>query len=91
IDGVVCKKPEGAFYIVAKLPIADAENFVIWLLNDFQIDNETVMAAPAEGFYATPGLGKNELRLAYILNKNDLAKAMMIFQKGLEEYRRTHK
>lgn len=86
IDGVVCKKPEGAFYIVAKLPIADAEDFVIWLLNDFNIDNETVMAAPAEGFYATPGLGKNELRLAYILNKEDLSKAMNIFSRGLAEY-----
>jgi aspartate aminotransferase len=90
IEGIVCKKPEGAFYIVAKLPIADAEDFVIWLLEEFQIDNETVMAAPAEGFYATPGLGKDELRLAYILNKEDLSKAMRIFREGLQEYRRTH-
>ncbi|HOH59509.1 MAG TPA: pyridoxal phosphate-dependent aminotransferase [Candidatus Cloacimonadota bacterium] len=88
IDGIICKKPEGAFYIVAKLPIADAEDFVMWLLNDFSINNETVMAAPAEGFYATPGLGKNELRLAYILNRDDLAKAMHIFSEGLAEYKR---
>lgn len=88
IDGIICKKPEGAFYIVAKLPIADAEDFVIWLLDEFRVNGETVMAAPAEGFYATPGLGKNELRLAYILNKDDLKKAMHIFRLGLEEYQK---
>ena len=64
IPGIICKKPEGAFYIVAKLPIKDAEDFIIWLLEHYQINGETVMAAPAEGFYATPGLGRNELRLA---------------------------
>ncbi|HPF09294.1 MAG: pyridoxal phosphate-dependent aminotransferase [Candidatus Cloacimonetes bacterium] len=88
IEGIICKKPEGAFYIVAKLPIEDAEDFVIWLLTEFNINNETVMAAPAEGFYATPGLGRNELRLAYILNKDDLARAMHIFGEGLATYRR---
>ncbi len=86
IPGIVCKKPEGAFYIVAKLPIEDAEDFVIWLLNDFNVNGETVMAAPAEGFYATPGLGRNELRLAYILCQEDLTKAMNIFRSGLETY-----
>ncbi|MGI6197847.1 MAG: pyridoxal phosphate-dependent aminotransferase [Candidatus Cloacimonadaceae bacterium] len=91
IPGIVCVKPQGAFYIVAKLPIENAEDFVIWLLDNFQIDNETVMAAPAEGFYSTPGLGRNELRLAYILNEEDLAKAMNIFRKGFEEYKKTHK
>lgn len=90
IDGIICKKPAGAFYIIANLPIEDAEDFVIWLLNDFQIDGETVMAAPAEGFYATPGLGRNELRLAYILNKENLKKAMHIFREGLKEYKKTH-
>ncbi|PKN79378.1 MAG: aspartate aminotransferase [Candidatus Cloacimonetes bacterium HGW-Cloacimonetes-1] len=90
IPDVVCRKPEGAFYIVVKLPIANAEDFVIWLLTEFSIDNETVMAAPAEGFYATPGLGRDELRLAYILNEQDLTKAMTIFRKGLAEYIRTH-
>lgn len=90
IPGIVCLKPQGAFYIVAKLPIADAEDFVIWLLKDFHINNETVMAAPAEGFYATPGLGRNELRLAYILNENDLKAAMNIFRKGFEEYCKNH-
>lgn len=90
IPGIVCKKPEGAFYIVAKLPIEDAEDFVIWLLNDYNVNGETVMAAPAEGFYATPGLGRNELRLAYILCKEDLAKAMNIFRSGLETYKKSH-
>ena len=91
IPGIVCVKPQGAFYIVAKLPIENAEDFVIWLLDNFQINNETVMAAPAEGFYSTPGLGRNELRLAYILNESDLAKAMHIFRQGFEEYKKTHK
>jgi len=91
IDNVICKKPSGAFYIVAKLPIVDAEDFVIWLLSEYQIDNETVMAAPAEGFYATPGLGRNELRLAYILNKEELKKAMRIFKEGLKVYRKKMK
>ena len=86
IPGIVCKKPEGAFYIVAKLPIKDTEDFIIWLLNEYSVNNETVMAAPAEGFYATPGLGRNELRLAYILCKEDLQKAMNIFRSGLEAY-----
>jgi aspartate aminotransferase len=90
IPGIVCVKPQGAFYIVAKLPIRDAEDFIIWMLKDFSIDGQTVMAAPAEGFYATPGLGKNELRLAYILNETDLSAAMRIFRAGLEEYQQTH-
>jgi aspartate aminotransferase len=90
IPGIVCKRPEGAFYIVAKLPIADAEDFIIWMLKDFQINNETVMAAPVEGFYATPGMGRNELRLAYILCKEDLTKAMHIFRTGLAEYQKSH-
>jgi len=90
IPGIVCVKPQGAFYIIAKLPIEDAEDFVIWLLNNFDIDGETVMAAPAEGFYATPGLGRNELRLAYILNEKDLAAARNIFRRGFEEYQRVH-
>ena len=86
IDDIICIKPKGAFYIIAKLPIEDAEDFAKWMLEEFTYENETVMFAPAEGFYATPNLGKNEIRLAYILNKNDLKKAMKIFRKGLEEY-----
>ena len=87
IPDVVCKKPEGAFYVVVKLPIENAEDFIIWMLNDFSIDGETVMAAPGEGFYATPGLGRNELRLAYVLCEKDIRKAMHIFRKGIEKYR----
>lgn len=88
IPGIICKRPEGAFYIIAKLPIENAEDFIIWMLNEFSIDNETVMAAPVEGFYATPGMGRNELRLAYILCKEDLKKAMHIFRTGLAEYQK---
>ncbi|MCD4819898.1 MAG: pyridoxal phosphate-dependent aminotransferase [Candidatus Cloacimonetes bacterium] len=86
IKGVICEKPKGAFYIIAKLPIEDAEDFVKWLLDDFNVNNETVMLAPAQGFYATEGLGKNEVRLAYILNEDDLKKAMNIFAEGLKKY-----
>jgi aspartate aminotransferase len=87
IDGVVCIKPEGAFYVFVQLPISDTEDFVKWMLIKFDIDNETVMCAPGEGFYSTPNLGKNELRIAYVLNENDLKKAMHIFRKGLEAYK----
>ncbi len=87
IDGVICKKPAGAFYIIAKLPIEDAEDFTIWMMKDFSVDNQTVMVAPAEGFYATPGMGKDEIRIAYILKEEDLKKAMGIFKKALETYR----
>jgi len=87
IEGVICKKPEGAFYIMAKLPIEDAEDFVVWLLKEFSIDNETVMFAPAGGFYATPDSGKNEIRIAYVSNETDLRRAMEIFKKGLEAYK----
>lgn len=90
IDDVVCVMPKGAFYIVAKLPIDDAEDFARWLLENFSYQNETVMFAPAQGFYATPGLGKNELRIAYILNQNDLRKAMQLLRKGLLKYKETH-
>ena len=87
IDDIICVIPNGAFYIIAKLPIDDAEDFVKWMLEEFSYENETVMFAPAEGFYATPGLGKNEVRIAYVLNENDLKKAMTIFRKGLAEYK----
>lgn len=86
VEGVICKKPTGAFYILAKLPIENAEDFVIWMLNEFDVDGETVMACPAEGFYGTEGLGKSEIRLAYILNEHDLTKAANILKEGLEKY-----
>lgn len=87
IPGVVCEKPTGAFYVVAKLPVENAEDFVKFLLNDFDVDNETVMLAPAEGFYATPGLGRDEVRISYCLKAEDLKKAMNILAKGLEAYK----
>ncbi|CEN27067.1 pyridoxal phosphate-dependent aminotransferase [Paraclostridium sordellii] len=86
VEGVICEKPTGAFYILAKLPVENAEDFVIWMLNEFNVDGETVMACPAEGFYATKGLGKSEIRLAYILNEHDLKKAANILKQGLEKY-----
>ncbi len=86
IEGVVCVKPQGAFYIIVKLPIEDAEDFAIWMLEKFSEDDQTVMFAPAEGFYATPGLGRNEVRLAYILNEKALKRAMFLFRRGLQEY-----
>lgn len=88
IEGVVCVKPQGAFYIIVKLPIEDAEDFAIWMLEEFSEKNETVMFAPAEGFYATPGLGRNEVRLAYILYEKALKRAMFLFRNGLQEYMR---
>jgi len=91
IPGVICAKPQGAFYVVVKLPLENAEDFVIWLLTDYHVDGETIMAAPAEGFYATAGLGRDELRLAYILNEDDLKKAMHIFKTGFAEYQKTHR
>jgi len=87
IPGVVCVKPQGAFYILVKLPVDDCEKFIIWMLDEFNIDNETVMGAPGEGFYATPGLGKNETRLAYVLNEDELARAMSVFARGFEAYK----
>ncbi len=90
IPGLICRKPHGAFYIIAKIPVKNTEDFIIWMLSEFQIDNETVMTAPCEGFYATPGLGRDELRIAYILHEDDLRKAMHIFRTGLEKYIQIH-
>ncbi len=86
IPGVVCEKPTGAFYVVVQLPVLDAEEFIIWMLEEFSLDGETIMLAPAEGFYATKGLGKNEARIAYVLNTEDMKRAMYILEKGLEAY-----
>jgi aspartate aminotransferase len=87
MEGVEYRVPNGAFYIVIKLPVKNAEDFIIWLLTDFHVDNETVMLAPAEGFYSTPGLGRNEARIAFVLNQEKTEKAMNILKKGLEKYR----
>jgi aspartate aminotransferase len=86
IEGVKVAKPQGAFYCIAELPIADADDFAQWLLEDFRVDNETVMVAPAAGFYATPGLGKNQIRIAYVLDKALLIRAVTILGEALKSY-----
>ncbi len=91
VPGVICEKPTGAFYIVAKLPVENADHFTKWLLSDFDIDGETVMPCPAEGFYMTPGLGVDEIRLAYVLNSDDLSKAARLLKEGLETYLKLNK
>ena len=88
IPGVYSPMPEGAFYTVASLPVADAEDFCRWLLTDFRLDGETVMMAPAAGFYSTPGLGKNQVRMAYVLKIEDLAQALNILRAALEAYQK---
>jgi aspartate aminotransferase len=87
LPGVFLRKPEGAFYFVARLPVPDAEDFARFLLTDFQKDGATVMVAPAQGFYASPGLGANEVRIAYVLNEDDLRAAVGILAAGLVAYR----
>ncbi|HPX63634.1 MAG TPA: pyridoxal phosphate-dependent aminotransferase [Candidatus Syntrophosphaera thermopropionivorans] len=86
IPDIVCVKPQGAFYILATLPVDNVEEFVTWMLDEFSIDGATMMGAPGDGFYATPGLGLNEMRLAYVLNQEDLSKAMHILTEGIEAY-----
>jgi len=86
IPGVYCPKPKGAFYTVVKLPVDDADKFAQWLLEDFEYKNQTVMVAPASGFYSTPGSGKNEVRIAYVLKIDDLKNAMMILAEALKVY-----
>ena len=86
IPGIFCLKPKGAFYIMVKLPIEDSDHFAKWLLTDFYLKGKTVMVAPASGFYATKGLGKDEVRIAFVLSSKKLKEAMKIFKKGLEKY-----
>ncbi len=86
MEGVYCPNPGGAFYAIAKLPIDDADVFCQWLLESFSFEGQTLMLAPATGFYSTPGLGKQEVRLAYVLNLNDINKAMNCLEKALIEY-----
>jgi aspartate aminotransferase len=86
MPGVHCPNPGGAFYAIAKLPIDDSDKFCQWLLEEFSYDNQTVMLAPATGFYGTPGLGKNEVRLAYVLNAAAINAAMDCLAKALEVY-----
>ncbi|HNV52584.1 MAG TPA: pyridoxal phosphate-dependent aminotransferase [Tenuifilaceae bacterium] len=86
MDGVYCPKPKGAFYTVVKLPIDDSDKFAQWLLDSFEYNNQTVMLAPATGFYSTKGLGKNEVRIAYVLNTDDLKNAMECLEVALKQY-----
>jgi aspartate aminotransferase len=86
MPGVFCPNPGGAFYAIARLPINDSDQFCQWLLEEFSYEGKTLMLAPATGFYGTPGLGKQEVRLAYVLNKTDINGAMDCLEKALEEY-----
>jgi len=87
VKGVRVAKPQGAFYCIAELPIKDADHFAQWLLEDFNVNGETVMVAPAAGFYATEGLGKNQIRIAYVLDKESLIKAVKILKEALAAYK----
>lgn len=86
IEGVFCKKPLGAFYMIAQLPVENSEDFCIWLLENFDIDGETLMMAPANGFYVDSNEGKNEVRIAYVLDTDKLEKAFNILEEGLKAY-----
>ncbi|MBM3456329.1 MAG: aminotransferase class I/II-fold pyridoxal phosphate-dependent enzyme, partial [Bacteroidetes bacterium] len=86
IPGVFCPKPSGAFYCVAQFPVDDAEKFCQWLLEEFNYKGQTVMMAPANGFYSTPGAGKNEARIAYVLNKESLQNAVECLEEALKVY-----
>ena len=85
-SGVTVRRPEGAFYLCAGLPVDDAQHFAEFLLRDYSVDGATVMVAPADGFYATPGLGRQEVRIAYVLNERDLTRAMEILTSALDSY-----
>ncbi|MBQ7841892.1 MAG: pyridoxal phosphate-dependent aminotransferase [Odoribacter sp.] len=91
IPGCYSPIPMGAFYTVARLPIDDADQFCAWCLEEFDYEGQTIFMAPASGFYTTPGLGKNEVRLAYVLKKEDLAKALVVLEKALETYNKKGK
>ena len=91
IPGAICETPGGAFYCIVKLPIKNAENFAKWLLTDFNDKNESVLVAPAQGFYSTKGLGVNEIRLSYVLEVPKLARAMEILAVAVQEFKKTEK
>ena len=90
IPGVICKEPKGAFYVMAALPVDDADTFQHWLLNEFSDNGDTVMFACGEPFYATPGKGKNEVRMAYVLKQEDLERAMDVLAIAIKKYNETH-
>jgi aspartate aminotransferase len=91
IPGVFLRKPEGAFYFVARIPVRDSEDFAAWLLSDYAKDKATVMVAPAPGFYATPGLGADEVRIAYVLKADDLKASVAILADALPAYAKARK
>ncbi|MES2514996.1 MAG: pyridoxal phosphate-dependent aminotransferase, partial [Bacteroidota bacterium] len=86
MEGVYCPNPGGAFYVMAQLPIDNSNKFCQWMLEEFSYENQTVMMAPATGFYSTPSAGLNQVRLAYVLNNQDLAKAMKCLEEALKVY-----
>ena len=86
IDGIICPKPSGAFYCIAQLPIDDADKFAKWLLEEFSWNNKTVMVAPAQGFYSTSDIGKQQIRIAYVLNQEELKNAITVIEEGLKIY-----
>jgi aspartate aminotransferase len=86
IDGVVVSKPKGAFYCIAQLPIDNADKFAQWILESYDLNKETVMVAPAAGFYSTPGVGLNEVRIAYVLNEKDLIRSVEILKDAIRVY-----
>jgi aspartate aminotransferase len=86
IPGVICPKPKGAFYCTVELPVDDAEDFCLWLLKDFEYENGTVMLAPAQGFYSNQELGKKQVRMAYVINKEDIIQSIKILKEGIEVY-----
>ena len=85
-DGLKCLKPKGAFYCIAQLPIDNADKFAQWILESYDLNKETVMVAPAAGFYSTPGVGLNEVRIAYVLNEKDLIRSVEILKDAIRVY-----
>ncbi len=87
VPGLIIRRPQGAFYVIIRLPVKDAEHFAVWMLSEFSLDGKTVMVAPGPGFYSTPNLGTDEIRIAYVINEKDLQEAVGVFKAGLEKYR----
>jgi aspartate aminotransferase len=86
MPGVLCPKVEGAFYAIIRLPVADADAFCEWMVSKFEYNGQSVLLAPASGFYATPGLGRNEVRIAYVLEESRLDQAMDVLERALVAY-----
>ena len=86
VEGVKVGNPNGAFYCIVELPVDSADDFAQWLLEDFELNGETIMVAPAAGFYSTEGLGLNQIRVAYVLKKEDLIKSVNILKEALRQY-----